>query len=166
MRSFIRNSFGLLFMCLSVFQSIAGSGSVKPVNSILFNYESIRKLDSILTVRVSRVAVKRVSDMSTTEIANSSKRVCSCQILNLESSNYDHRYVVLLAESNDAGFSAYRVAKARIQKEKNHLKRMFYDKVRVVAELKGPGSCKSMFYQLKTTDKSLQLYEILNADIR
>ncbi len=42
---------------------------------------------------------------------------------------------------------------------------MFYEKVKVVAEMQGTGSCKSMFYQLRSADSHLQLYEILNADI-
>jgi hypothetical protein len=42
---------------------------------------------------------------------------------------------------------------------------MFYDKIKTVAELRGTGSCKSMFFRLKTADNHLQLYEILNADI-
>jgi hypothetical protein len=74
--------------------------------------------------------------------------------------------VVLLAEkTNDGSGSAYTAARNRIQKEKKTLKKMFYDRVKLVSEMQGAGSCKSMFYQLRATDKSLQLYEILNADI-
>ncbi len=43
---------------------------------------------------------------------------------------------------------------------------MFYDKVKVIAELQGESSCKSMYFRLHTADHQLQLYEILNADIR
>jgi hypothetical protein len=34
-----------------------------------------------------------------------------------------------------------------------------------IREMQGTGSCKSMFYQPRTGDSHLRLYEILNADI-
>lgn len=93
--------------------------------------------------------------------------ICSCQILNMESSNYDHRYVVLLAEKANSGkASDFRKAKNRIQKEKKRLREMFYDRIQVVTEIETSGSCKSMFFRLKTANDRLQLYEILNADQR
>ena len=92
-------------------------------------------------------------------------RICSCQVLNLQSSNHDHRFVVLLAEkTNDNSGAAFKAARNRIQKEKKQLKKLFYDKVKLVAEMQGRGSCKSMYFRLRTTDSQLQLYEILNAD--
>jgi hypothetical protein len=73
----------------------------------------------------------------------------------------------LLAEKkNDGSRTAYAIAKNRIQKEKKHLKKMFYDKIEVVSEMQGMGSCKEMFYRLRTADENLRLYEILNADIK
>ncbi len=102
---------------------------------------------------------------SVEENSSNGVKVCSCQILNLESTNYNHHYVVLLAEkTNDGQSSAFRIAKNRIRKEKKQLKNLFYDKVKVVAEIHGTGSCKSMFYKLKMVNRNLQLYEILNAD--
>jgi hypothetical protein len=86
-------------------------------------------------------------------------------VLNLQSSNYDHRYVVLLAEKTDAANSAgFKAAKSRIEKEKRQLKKLFYDKIKMVAELQGSGSCKSLYFRLRAADEQLQLYEILNAD--
>lgn len=74
--------------------------------------------------------------------------------------------MVLLAEkTNDGSSSVYKLAKNRIQKEKKQLKKLFYDKVEVVDEIQGTGSCKSMFYQLSSANGNLKLYEILNADI-
>jgi hypothetical protein len=149
MRPLIRIAFALLFLCLVTPYSFAERGSVRPVRAVSISYSDIAKLDSELTPRVAIIT-----------------RICTCQILNLESSNYDHRYVVLLAEkANDGSSAAFSAARNRIRKEKKHLKQMFYDKVKVVAEMQGVGSCKSMFYQLRTADKNLQLYEILNADI-
>ena len=110
--------------------------------------------------------IKKESEPNSEEESSSTGKICSCQVLNLESSNFDHRYVVLLAEKkNDGSGAAYSIAKNRIQKEKKHLKQMFYDKIKVVSETQGTGSCKEMFYRLKSANVRLQLYEILNADI-
>jgi len=162
----IRNSFALLFLCFAGLNSFAGQASVRPVNSIIYNSTQIEKLESFLTARVSVSVVKKSSELTAEEASSSTGKICSCQVLNLGSSNYDHRYVVLLAEKkNDGSGTAFDIAKSRIQKEKKHLKQMFYDKIKVVSEVQGTGSCKAMFFQLKSADKNLQLYEILNADI-
>jgi hypothetical protein len=166
MHPLIRTSFALSLLCFTVHTGYAGQGSVRPVNKVNFISAPIEQLDSILTLRVSLVEVKKESELTSEELNSSEGKICSCQVLNLESSNYDHRYVVLLAEKkNDGSGAAYAIAKNRIQKEKKHLKQMFYDKIKVVSEVQGTGSCKAMFYRLRTADVSLQLYEILNADI-
>jgi hypothetical protein len=41
---------------------------------------------------------------------------------------------------------------------------MFYNKVNVLVEKQNTGSNKEMFYQLRSSDKNLQHYEILDAD--
>jgi hypothetical protein len=166
MRPLIRIAFTLLFLCLAIMNVFGGSGSAKPVSPSVFQIHNLVTLDSLLTVRVTLSVVEESSDVTPTATSNSTARICSCQVLNLESSNYDHRYVVLLAEkTNDGSGTAFVLARNRIQKEKKHMKQMFYDKIKVVSEMQGTGSCKSMFYQLRTADSHLQLYEILNADI-
>jgi hypothetical protein len=165
MHPLIRISFALL-LCLTAQAGFAGRCSVRPVKSLPFVLQHIEKLDSILSARVSVVEVKKESEMTSEEASSSTGKICSCQVLNLESSNYDHRFVVLLAEKkNDGSGAAYAIAKNRILKEKKHLKQLFYDKIKVVSEMQGTGSCKAMFYRLRTANVSLQLYEILNADI-
>jgi hypothetical protein len=166
MHPLFRNSFALFLFCFAVQTGFAGQGSVRPVSGISFVSVRIEKLDSILSNRVSVMEVKKESELTSDEAKSSAGKICSCQILNLASSNYDHRYVVLLAEKkNDGSGTAFTIAKNRIQKEKKHLKQMFYDKIQVVSEMQGTGSCKAMFCRLRASDVSLQLYEILNADI-
>src|SRR5450755_5091116 len=166
MRSLIRNAFVLILLFFASMYAFAGNGSVRPVRAVAFHVNQIEKLDSFLKARVTVISVKKTSEMSPEEVSNSTGRICSCQILNLESSNYDHRYVVLLAEkTNDGSGTAFALARNRLQKEKKLLKKMFYDKIKVVSEMQGTGSCNSMFYQLRMADSNLQLYEILNADI-
>ena len=169
MISLIRTSiklFLLFFLSLAVMSCFAGTGSVKPLIKKAIPSKHILKLDSILAARVTIISTHKVSSVSSEISSTSSGRICSCQILNLESANYDHRYMVLLAEkTNDGSSSVYKLAKNRIQKEKKQLKKLFYDKVEVVDEIQGTGSCKSMFYQLSSANGNLKLYEILNADI-
>lgn len=166
MRPLIRIAFTLVVLTITSSYIFAGTGSVKPVARLSFTQENIVKLDSFLSASVSVSSAKEISETIPETSSESAGRICSCQVLNLGSSNYDHRYVVLLAEKTiDGTHSAYSVAKSRLQKEKRQLKQMFYDKVKVVAEIQGAGSCKSMFFRLRTADSHLQLYEILNADI-
>jgi hypothetical protein len=145
--------------------SFAGTESVRPVHSNVVHDNAILRLDSFLNSAVSPLPLEKVTGTPKIETSQSASRICSCQVLNLESSNYDHRSVVLLSEkTNDGTAAAYSAAKNRLLKEKRHLKKMFYDKVKVIAEFQGAGSCKSMFLHLHTTNRDLQLYEILNAD--
>jgi hypothetical protein len=166
MHPLIRISFVLFLFCFAVQTGLASQSSVRPVTNVSFDSARIEKLDSILSNRVSVMEVKKESELTPEEANSSTGKICSCQVLNLASSNYDHRYVVLLAEKkSDGNGTAITIAKNRIEKEKRHLKQMFYDKIQVVSEMQGTGSCKAMFCRLKTADVSLQLYEILNADI-
>jgi hypothetical protein len=159
----IRIAFILLFLYSVAFECFAGTESVRPVKPASFSSKNIGRLDSLLNPAVLVDAKEAV--LSDKNVDLSSSRICTCQILNLESSNYDHRSVVLLSEkTNDGSPGAYTAAKNRLLKEKKQLKKMFYDKIQVVSEFQGAGSCKSMFYRLHATDKNLQLYEILNAD--
>ena len=173
MNPLIRVVFALLFLSLMVIHGFAGDGSVRPVNrSSEISYTAIQKVDSFLSA--SLVVSPMPSDENEPSASPAQKqtasfraRICSCQILNLESSNYNHRHIALFAEKTNHGSSAdFSAAKNRIEKEKKQLKRMFYDKVKVVTEVAAAGSCQSLYFQLKRIDQNLQVYEILNADIR
>jgi hypothetical protein len=173
MNPLIRIVFGLLFLSLIVINGFAGDGSVRPIGRLSeISFAAIHKVDSFLSASlvVSKIpSAKEESGVSPAEPETASfrARICSCQILNLESSNYNHRHIALFAEKANHGSSSdFTAAKNRIEKEKKQLKRMFYDKVKVVAEVTAVGSCHSMYIQLKSGDQSLQVYEILNADIR
>jgi hypothetical protein len=165
MHPLIRTSIALIsFWSLSM-NSFAGTITIRPVKSPIICNSFIPKLDSFLSSVISPTPVEKENGVTENETTHPSSRICSCQILNLASSNYDHRAVVLLSEKTyDGTPAAYSAAKTRLLKEKKHMKKMFYDKVKVIAEFQGAGSCKSMFLRLQTTNDNLQLYEILNAD--
>jgi hypothetical protein len=141
---------------------------VKQENSpSLIRSDIITTLDSILSKSTYVISIKNDSkSLGEMKGISHSGMICSCQILNLESTNYDHRFVVLLAEkTSNGGSSDFTLAKNRIQTEKKHLKEMFYNKVKLIAEIQGAGSCQSMYFRLKAADSKLQLFEILNADV-
>jgi hypothetical protein len=156
MRSLIRPSILVLLLLTCSVCVFAGGGILKPARSRSVNlYRWARQLDSLLASSVREPA------------RNSGTRICSCQVLNLESSNYHHQHIAVLAErTNDGTSRGYRVAGERIEKEKKLLKTMFYDKVKLVHRVVGNTSCSELFVRLKMADHSLQLYDILNADIR
>lgn len=162
MHPLIRFAAFLVFLSLAAISVLAIPMSPRPVSTPVMQLRQIKSLDHFLgdSALIETVDKKPVSEVEKAPVAGG--RICSCQILNLESSNYDHRYVALLAEKTSS--TGYKEARNRIQKEKKNLKRLFYDKVKLVAEVQGKGTCKSMYFRLRTADSKLQLYEILNAD--
>jgi len=176
MKRLIRIFFALLLLTLiAINNSFAGTGVIRPVGHLpgKFTY-TIQKLDSFLSSTVTATEAGPVQDASPaspdkeTAAGNSTRgRICSCQILNLESANYNHQHIALFAEKTKRGSSAdFHAAKNRINREKKHLKQMFYDKVEVVGEVEAEGSCHSLYVRMRSKDARLQIYEILNADIR
>jgi hypothetical protein len=185
MNRLIRIVFALLLLTLiAINNSFAGAAVIRPVDHLSGKFVyTVQKLDSFLSSTVSINAAGPVSRESASSPALSGEneaagkdnaaetfsrgRICSCQILNLESANYNHRHIALFAEKTKHGTSAdFHAAKSRINREKKHLKQMFYDKVEVVKEVESEGSCHSLYVRMKSKDARLQIYEILNADIR
>lgn len=157
-----RSFFGIAILSLITLNCSAGNASVSPVFSKIFNDNYLSVLDSLSNHPVSlsgtEISVSKEEDLS-------SSRICSCQVLNLGSNNYDLRSVVLLSEkTNDGSSDAFIAAKNRLQSEKSHLKKMFFDKITVLASFQGTGSCRNMFKRLQSADRNLKLYEIVNAD--
>lgn len=96
-----------------------------------------------------------------------SSKVCSCQILSLESKNYQQRELLVFAEKTNDGKlkTDYATAQRRIEKEKRHLSQFFYDKVSKKGEMNGAFDCKTLYQQLKKNDNAIRVYDVLNADI-
>jgi hypothetical protein len=162
MHPLIRFAAFLVFLSLAALSVLAGTNSSRPVLTRVFQPRQIYRLDHLLRDSVSVLTPKKKPASETEGSSAGAERICSCQILNLGSSNYDHRYVVLLAEKTKG--TGFKEARNRIQKEKKNLKKLFYDKVKLVAEMQGQGTCKSLYFRLHAADSKLQLYEILNAD--
>ena len=161
----------LLLSSVLISNSFAGTGEAMPATRLSGHFrEAIHRIDSFLYASVSVHSTGERSGTSSKTVPatdHSSGRICSCQIMNLESSNYEHRHIAVFAEKTNHGSAAdFNAARNRIRRERKHLKQMFYDKVEVVAEISAEGTCRSMYVKLKSNDARLQIYELLNADIR
>ena len=140
---------------LSGFSLFAGRPSTRPI--FLFHKKlsaTVKNADGNLNLSKNMV--------------NSRRKICSCQILNLQSANYQHHNVAVFAEKTNYGHisSDFGIAKGTIEREKKHLKLFFYDKLTVVDHLSETTDCRSLYLRLKSTDQSLVLYDILDADSR
>ena len=102
------------------------------------------------------------------DVLKHNTKICSCQILVLQTSYRRQKNFALFAErTNKKSFASdLTYAKRAIEREKRHMQSLFYDKLEVVGSVSDAIDCKSMFKRLKTKNKSLYLYDILDADIR
>jgi len=93
-------------------------------------------------------------------------KVCACQILNLRSNNHHVKNAVVLAEKTiKEGANDLVQAKIRLEKEKNLMRILFFNKIEVIARTTAETDCNTLFIQLKKKQDDLLLYEVLNADI-
>src|SRR5581483_4195913 len=88
-------------------------------------------------------------------------KVCACQILNLRSNNHHLENVAVFAErtNNDAN-NDFELAIKRLEKEKLHLRLLFFDKISVVTKTRAATDCNSLFIQLKKKHDRLVTYEV------
>ncbi len=143
---------------------LAGPVSAEPLKSPVFKMNEIRSLNDFIS-KQKHIKAGRGYSSASSDALSTTIRICSCQIVDLVSSNYDHRHVALLAEKANYGSNSdFIITRNRIEKEKKHLKKMFYDKIKLISEVHQTVSCRSLYFELKTVDSQLQLYEILNAD--
>jgi hypothetical protein len=95
-------------------------------------------------------------------------KICSCQILDLQSSNHRQRNIALLAErskSRNLSYDINRITRV-MGKEKKHMQSFFYDKLTVTNSFTERTDCRSLYLKLKRKNKYLILYDILDADAR
>ena len=113
------------------------------------------------------LALAKETDTSSITLKKS-RKICSCQILILQISKRRQKNFALFAEKTNKKSFARDVSFANrvIEKEKRHMQSLFYDKLEVVGEFSDAIDCKSMFKRLKDKNKSLFMYDILDADIR
>ena len=123
MHPLIRLAAALILLCLAALSVMACPRSSNPIQAFSCNHRQIGKLINLLPDSgISLIPEKNSGSVSENSSATE-VRICSCQVLNLQSSNHDHRYVVLLAEkTNDKSSAGFKAARNRIEKEKKKLK--------------------------------------------
>ena len=136
-------------------QLLASPGSLSPKTH--FSYvikHSLKKLDALIS--------------HSAKTGNTGAKICSCQILEMKSSNYEHKNMAVFAEKTNYGnFSSdFSIAKDVIEKEKKHIRKFFYDKVKVLDQVSEATDCKSLYVKMKGADESLVMYDILDADVK
>lgn len=95
-------------------------------------------------------------------------KICTCQILILQSNYQRQKNFALFAERTNKKSLASDLSSANrvIEKEKRRMRSLFYDKLEVQAVVADVTDCKSLYKKLKTKNKSLYMYDILDADIK
>ena len=121
-----------------------------------------RKLPSLFSTARFMASVKKVDSF----IVINRPKVCACQILNLRSNNQHVKNAVVLAEKTiKEGANDLVQAKIRLEKEKNLMRILFFNKIEVIGRTTAETDCNTLFIQLKKKQDDLLLYEVLNADI-
>jgi hypothetical protein len=123
--------------------------------------------DSILSSAKLPAPINK-DDTSVTVFKHNIK-ICSCQVFALQTSAYRRqRNIALFAEKSNGRSLANDMNRINrvIEKEKKHMQDFFYDKLTVLNSFTEHTDCKSLYAKLKSRNKLLILYDILDADIR
>ena|ERR1022692_725360 len=96
----------------------------------------------------------------------SSAKVCSCQILRVESNNEQQQYIAIFAQQTNTGHLStdFGIATYILQREKKHLQNLFYTKVKVKENLNAESDCSLLYMNIKAKYDNLKMYGILDAD--
>lgn len=95
-----------------------------------------------------------------------SAKVCSCQILRVESNNEQQQYIAIFAQQTSTGnlSSDFGMASNVLQKEKKHLQNLFFTKVKVKENLNAESECGLLYMNIRAKYDHLKMYGILDAD--
>jgi len=95
-------------------------------------------------------------------------KVCACQILDLESKNFEHSNVAILSEKTNYGdiSSDLDAAKEVLESEKKHLNKLFFTKMKVVSKTQDATDCSTLARKLKSDNTELKVYDVIDADQR
>ena len=110
-----------------------------------------------------------LEDTSEVNVVKHTIKICSCQVLALQSSTYRRqKNIALFAEKTNGRNFSYDINRINrvMEKEKKHMQSFFYDKLFVLNSFTEHTDCKSLYTKLKSKNKYLILYDILDADIR
>jgi hypothetical protein len=131
--------------------------------------KAVRTLTIIHILFVYSFASKaqtNTSSMVAVGVASVTPKLCSCQMIELQSHDYKKQIVGIFAEKNQTvkTFRSYRVMNAMITKEKRYMYNGFVNNLRVVHVYKSHTDCMTLYYQLKQQNNNFRMYDILNVD--
>jgi len=93
-------------------------------------------------------------------------KVCSCQVLRVASNNEKDKMIAVFAEATNTGdlSSRYSSAGAVLEKEKKHLKHLFYDKMEMAEQVSTPMPCDVLYRNLQVKYENIRLLSVLDVD--
>ncbi|HTE10104.1 MAG TPA: hypothetical protein VK645_04025 [Chitinophagaceae bacterium] len=93
-------------------------------------------------------------------------KVCACQILRVASNNENETLVAVFAQgTNNGDLSAnFATAISVLEKEKKHMKAMFYTKIKTAENVTAATPCSKLYKNIQVKYASVKMYDVLDAD--
>ena len=93
-------------------------------------------------------------------------KICSCQILRVESNNEEQNFIAVFAQATNTGDLSFNFASANtvLEKEKKHLKTFFYTKIKIAENVTAATECSSLYKDIQVKYANVKMYDILDVD--
>lgn len=165
MRTFLNTRLSSLIIAflliLAEFPAVAGHDIARPAQ---FNLREFVKASLNFLSGNTHKANAIITNLE----AKKTDMVCVCEIMELENNNVHVSDIAVLAEKTSYGDIAgeYKAAERLVKKEKKQMKSEFYDHIKVNSRIAVATDCVSLYMKLRQETTGLQLYDILDADMR
>ncbi len=93
-------------------------------------------------------------------------KVCACQILRVESKNEEENFIAVFAQAVNTGDINGNLAAANsvLEKEKKHLKNLFYTKIQMAGNIGTATECSLLYKNIQAQYSQVKMYDVLDAD--
>ncbi|MFT3936328.1 MAG: hypothetical protein QM726_22045 [Chitinophagaceae bacterium] len=93
-------------------------------------------------------------------------KVCACQLMKVLSNNDKEQLIAVFAQgTNNGNLSAnFATASSIIEKEKKHLKAMFYTNIKTTETVTASTPCSQLAKSIKIKHADVKVYDVLDAD--
>ena len=93
-------------------------------------------------------------------------KVCACQILRVASNNENETLVALFAQGTNNGdlFANFATVASILEKEKKHMKAMFYTKIELAGNITAATPCSKLYKNIQVKYSNIKMYDVLDAD--
>ncbi|MEP7279120.1 MAG: hypothetical protein ABI813_10795 [Bacteroidota bacterium] len=93
-------------------------------------------------------------------------KVCACQVLRVVSKNEKETLIAVFAQAVNSGDISFKFASAMtvLEKEKKHLKDLFFTKIKTTENLTAATECSMLYKNIQVKYADIKLYDILDAD--